>query len=170
MLPKIQIKLVSVLIIITSFLLLSCGGGGGGGGTGGGTKPTPDASETKQQKIQKELVKSEWSLAASGLGTIKRDNVDLTDSFKDFKITFFKDGTYTSSGGKDLWEDKPNKTGKWAWVDSDTSTKIKINNVTVTIKVSDSSMELGFTLPKGSKAIGARTLGVGGSFSIRLGR
>ena len=63
--------------------------------------PDQDLPSTQQETFTANLTSGPWNVGQNG--TVTRDNVDVSDQFTQFVLTFKDDFTYTSSGGGDLW-------------------------------------------------------------------
>ena len=72
--------------------------------------PPNDLPPTAQETFA-ENIDGTWNVAQNG--SVLRDNVDVSDQFTSFVLSFDQEGAWTSVGGGDLW---PDGEGTWSFV------------------------------------------------------
>ncbi len=105
-----------------------------------------------------------WSLGANG---VKRDGSDVTSDFTGFTVTFTESGSWTSSGGEDVW---PGTSGSWSFTSSEANdaSSITIGGDVIQINVSATSLLMQFIIPDGGAGIGARLSGIDGDWVFSM--
>ena len=123
--------------------------------------PDQDLPPTQQETFTDNLTAGAWNVGQNG--TVTRDNVDVSDQFTQFVLTFKNDFTYTSSGGGDLW---PDETGSWQFVSDTGIGQILVGGVEMSVTVSASQLTLIFTISDPEGAISGRVADLTGEYTI----
>jgi hypothetical protein len=147
--------ILSIGIIAGLTLYASCGG----------TDPVPPVVEDTPQDIARANLSKNWGLGTSG--SIRRDGQDVTDDFSGFTISFTESGSYTASGGGDVW---PDGSGTWSFTGTDTNdaSSITIGGDNVEINVASTSLLLQFNIAEDGAGIGARVSGINGDWEFSM--
>ena len=127
----------------------------------------PQVELTVQDQVANQLAQS-WSIGTTG--SVKRDGVDISSDLSDLVITFRKNGTYSSSGGKELWVETNAGSWEFSSSDPDDASNIMIGDKDIAITVSSSTLRIQLTVPEGSAGVGARTSGIAGFFEFFFNR
>ncbi len=130
-----------------------------------GSDESPPPPEDTPQDIAKANLSKSWGLGATG--SVKRDAQDVTIDFSSFTISFTEGGSYTSSGGGDVWIDG---TGSWNFSSTNTedASSIAVGSDDIEINVSSSSLLMTFSIPDEGSGIGSRISGIGGEWEFSL--
>jgi len=123
--------------------------------------PGDPLPSTQQKSFTQRLTSGSWNVGQDG--TVSRDNVDVSDQFSEFVITFEDDFTYTSSGGGDLWSDD---TGTWQFVSESGIDQILVGGVEMSVTVSASKLTLIFSINDPEGAIQGRVADLTGEYTI----
>jgi hypothetical protein len=109
-----------LLLLAIPVILFSC--------SGSGSEP-----ETAKDKTLKLLSSEQWHIS-----TVKADDVDKTNSFTGFTLSFSK-GTFTASNGDPVWP----ASGTWDFTNDDARAFIRDDDAVVTIEsISSTSLKL----------------------------
>ena len=149
--------IVSVTLIVGLTLYASCGGG---------DDVVPPPIEPTPQEVARLNLSKNWSIGTAG--TVRRDGQDVTDDFSSFTLSFTAGGSYTSSGGGDVWTDGG---GSWDFTSTDDNdaSSITIGGDDIDINVASSSLILEFNIADDGSGIGARLSGIDGVWEFSLG-
>jgi len=155
-----KINWILLLLLIAGITLYSsCGGTDDG--------PPPPPEDTPQERKAAELAQN-WSLGTNG--SVRRDGQDVSDTYSNFIVTFTESGTsgsYTSSGGGDVWVDGG---GSWTFTSSNPidASSITIGSNNISINVSGTSLILQFSIAEDAAGIGARVAGIDGDWEFSM--
>jgi len=123
--------------------------------------PDDDPPISLRETFVEDLTSSPWNVGDNG--TVTRDNVDVSDQFVEFVLSFSDDGTYTASGGGDLW---PDGTGSWQFASDTGIGQIVVGGVVMSATVSASKLTLIFGISDPEGAISGRVADLTGEYTI----
>ena len=143
-------NLVWLVLLFAITLLSNCG------------DDVPPLLAVTAQDLAKVNLSQTWEIGSNG--SVTRDGQDVSDGFSNFTLTFSNTGTYSSSGGGDVWD----TSGSWRFTssDADDASSITIGEIVISVSVSVSHIQLQFSIPDGGTGIGARTGGIDGNWEI----
>ncbi|HNP18286.1 MAG TPA: hypothetical protein PKL31_07635 [Fulvivirga sp.] len=138
--------ILSVFILAVTLQSISC--------KSGGSDPVP---ETEVQRVTKLLVGDATSGTQWNILSVKVDDIDYTEVFTGFTLTFSENG-FTSTNGTIVFND----TDTWSFKD-DTAKVITTSNVDITIdEITEASLIFSFIWEGTVYGEGGRKSAVGG--------
>jgi len=153
-----KIRYINFLFILS---LLIAGACGESSSVGLIPPPDDDLPISQREAFVEDLTSSPWNVGENG--TVTRDNVDVSDQFVAFVLTFNEDFTYTSTGGGDLW---PDGSGSWQFVSNTGIGEILVGGVEMSAVVSASQLALSFNIADPEGAVTGRVADLTGGYII----
>ena len=154
-----KMHFINSLLIFTVLVVWGCGDNA----STSLIPPDDPLPSTQQQSFTQRLTSGSWNVGQDG--TVSRDNVDVSDQFPEFVITFKDDFTYSSSGGGDLW---PDGNGTWQFVSESGIDRILVGGVEMASTVSATQLSLIFSINDPEGAIQGRIADLTGEYTIMV--
>ncbi len=154
-----KIRYINYLLILALIIVGACAENS----SVGLIPPDDTLPPTQQETFTNTLTSSSWNIGQDG--TVTRDNVDVTDQFAEFVVSFKDDFTYTSSGGGDLW---PDGSGTWQFASESGISQIIVGGVEMSVNLASGQLNLSFNIADPEGAIQGRVANLTGEYIIIL--